>query len=78
MKRYIISTIKFHKVGVGCLKTDSGYMIKPNGEYLGTRWYDIYNPDGERIQRNVSGLKDAREMVADIIEGRIDESGREI
>lgn len=78
MKRYIRSTIKFHKVGLGCLKTDSGYMIKPNGEYLGTRWYDIYNPSGERIQHNVTGLKNARELVADIIEGRRDESGEEI
>lgn len=78
MKRYIRSTIKFYKVGLGYLKTDSGYMIKPNGEYLGTRWYDIYNPVGERIQHNVSGLKYAREMVTDIIEGRRDESGREI
>ena len=78
MKRYISSAIKFHKSGIGCLKTDSGYMIQPRGGYGGTRWYDIYNPDGERIQRNVTGLKYAKEMVADIIEGRIDESGREI
>lgn len=78
MKRYISSTIKFHKVGLGCLKTDSGYMIQPAGEYLGTRWYNIYNPEGEKIQRNVSGLKQAREMVADIIDGKRDESGRKI
>lgn len=70
MKRYVKSTVKFHKASLGSgLKADNGYTIESNGRIGGMGIYVIRDPNGKKVE-TASSLAEAKQIIIDIAEGR--------
>ena len=70
MKRYIKSSVKFHKANLGTgLKADNGYSIESNGRVGGMGIYVVRDPNGKKVE-TVFSLPKAKQIIIDIAEGR--------
>ena len=69
MKKYIRSSIKFHKGRFNGLVADNGYSIESNGRIGGMGIYVVRDPAGKKID-TCSSLENAKQIIIDISEGR--------
>lgn len=69
MKRYIKSSVKFHRGNLGGYVADNGYSIETNGRVGGMGIYVIRDPNGKKIE-TVSSLVEAKQIIIDIAEGQ--------
>jgi hypothetical protein len=69
MKRYIKSSVKFHRGNLGGYVADNGYSIETNGRVGGMGIYVVRDPSGKKVETS-SSLAEAKQIIIDIAEGR--------
>lgn len=69
MKKYVRSSVKFHKGNLGGYIADNGYSIESNGRIGGMGIYVIRDPHGKKVE-TVTSLPEAKQIIIDIAEGK--------